>query len=335
MNKKLSEAIESYLNHLHARGLASNTIKSYRLPLNRALAVWGDIYVSSLRPEHIDNVFSHYQWSPKTRNLYLGAFRQFFTYCRKHGFMAKDFDPTDTWRMVKVPEESKSRLAVEDFPRLLQAATDPRDRAVVALGLFTFCRAGEIRTLRIRDVDFDSGEVSIYRHKTQQADRLPLVTELATEMVLWQNTYQSLMGELNPDWFLVPAKDPLPMAWSHLLGRLAPTGAPAKLRPTQRMSHPYRAAQRPLRALGMLEKGVGGHVLRRSGARALFDRLRHEGYDGALKRVQSMLGHSSGTITEQYIGLDIERVQRNELLSNKPMFPDLNLGATVRELRAG
>lgn len=80
--------------------------------------------------------------------------------------------------------------------------------------------------------------------------------------------------------------------------------------------------------------GVVGHVLRRSGARALFDRLRHEGYDGALRRVQAMLGHSSGTITETYLGLDVERVQRNEMLAGKPMFPDLPRAGTLHELKA-
>lgn len=334
MNKKLSEAAEAFLSHLKARGLAKNTVKAYEVPLNRARAFWGDLYVHNIKPEHIDNLFSHYGWSPKTRNLYLGGYRQFFDYCRRHAWMPKDYDPTDTWRMLRVPQQEMPRIGIEDFPRVLEAATDPRDRAVVALGLFTFCRASEIRTLRVRDIDFKRGEVDIYRHKTQQADRLPLVTELKQEMLLWLNTYQAQQGELNPDWFLVPAKGPLPMAWSHELGRLSPTGAPAILRPTAPMSHPYRATQRPLRAIGVTSKGVGGHVLRRSGARALFDRLRHEGYDGALKRVQSMLGHSSGTITEQYIGLDVERVQRNELLAGKPMFPDMVMGGTVHELRA-
>ena len=160
------------------------------------------------------------------------------------------------------------------------------------------------------------------------------MTELAEEMVLYLNFYRAQQGKLEPDWYLVPSKGPLPLAHNHTLGRLAPTGEPARLRPNHPMRHPYYAAKRPLRAIGMEEKGIGGHVLRRSGARALFDRLRHEGYDGALKRVQSMLGHSNSIITERYLSLGVERLQRNEMLAGKPMFPDARKPGTLSELKA-
>ena len=332
--KAFSDAVDEYLNHLRARGLEKNTIKSYESPLRKALAVIGNIYVSNIRYDHIDQVFATYRWAPKTHNLYLNAFRLFFTYCRRQGWMAKDFDPTESWRPVKTPRKEMPRIGLEDFYKALDAATDPRDRAVVALGLFTFCRASEIQTLRIRDLDFEKNTVDIYRHKTKEADTLPMVTELKTEMVRWLNHYRSDRGELQGDWFLVPSKFPLPMAFNRTLGRIAPTGAPAPLRPERPMSHPYRAAQRPLKAIGLDEKGVGGHVLRRSGARCLFDRLRHEGYDGALRRVQAMLGHSKAAITEHYLGLEVERVQRNELLAGKPMFPDMPVPGTVLDLKA-
>jgi integrase len=319
---------------LKAKGLERNTIKAHQVPLRQALTHIGNIYVSNITPEHIDKLFTHHGWAPRTRNLYLGQYRQFFAYCRRHGWMPKDYDPTESWRMLKVPNIEMPRIGIEDFPRLLEAATDPRDRAVCALGLYTFCRASEIQSLRIRDINFDTNVVTIFRHKTKEADDLPLVSELAEEMVLWLNFYRAQQGRLEPDWFLVPSKGPLPMGWCPRSRRLAPTGEPSQLRPTRRMSHPYRASQRPLREIGMEDKGVGGHVLRRSGARALFDRLRHEGYDGALKRVQSMLGHSNSIITERYLSLGVERMQRNEMLSGKPMFPDARKPGSLSELKA-
>ena len=333
-HKAFSEAMEEWLAHLKAKGLERNTIKAHQVPLRQALTHIGNIYVSNITPEHIDKLFTHHGWAPRTRNLYLGQYRQFFAYCRRHGWMPKDYDPTESWRMLKVPNIEMPRIGIEDFPRLLEAATDPRDRAVCALGLYTFCRASEIQSLRIRDINFDTNVVTIFRHKTKEADDLPLVSELAEEMVLWLNFYRAQQGRLEPDWFLVPSKGPLPMGWCPRSRRLAPTGEPSQLRPTRRMSHPYRASQRPLRAIGLTEKGTGGHVLRRSGARQLFDRLRNEGYDGALKRVQSMLGHSNSIITERYLSLGVERMQRNEMLSGKPMFPDARKPGSLSELKA-
>lgn len=331
---RLSEVIEEYLAHLAARGLEPRTVRTHQSPLRKALLAWGDVYISSIRPAYIDKFFTVYDYAPKTRNLYLGNLRMFFAYCRKHQYLPKDFDPTDTWRPVKVPKGDPPRISIEQFVPVLEAATDPRDRAVIALGLFTFCRASEIQTMRVKDLDFDANTLDIYRHKTKEADVLPLASELKVEMVRWLNFYESQQGTLQGDWFLVPAKGPLPMHHDSLRGRLAPTGEPAQLRPDRQMSHPYRAAQRPLRAIGVKERGTGGHVLRRSGARALFDRLRGEGYDGALMRVSSMLGHANTRNTELYLGLSVERTQRNELLAGKPMFPDLTLPSEVATLRA-
>lgn len=332
--KKLSEAIDEWLAHCKARGLERNTIRNHETPLRRALAQWGNIYVGNIRPEHVDRLFGSNDWAARTRNQYLQVYKMFFAYCRKYNYLPKDYDPTDGWRPVKVPRKEMPRISIEDFPRLLEAAEDPRDRAVCALGLFTFVRSSEVSTLRIRDLDFDKNTVDIYRHKTKEADTLPMVSELKTEMVRYLNYYREQQGELNPDWYLVPAKAPLPMVFNPRIARLEPSGEPAPLRPTYRMTHPYRAAQRPLKAIGLTEKGIGGHVLRRSGARCLFDRLRHEGYDGALRRVQAMLGHTNAAITETYLGLGVERLQRNELLAGKPMFPDMQMPGTVTSLKA-
>ena len=64
----------------------------------------------------------------------------------------------------------------------------------------------------------------------------------------------------------------------------------------------------------------GGHTLRRSGARAYYDELCEDGYDGALRRVQSMLDHSTTIVTEGYLGLGLDKEARNKALKGQPMF---------------
>lgn len=104
---RLSEVIEEYLAHLAARGLEPRTVRTHQSPLRKALLAWGDVYISSIRPAYIDQFFTVYDYAPKTRNLYLGNLRMFFAYCRKHQYLPKDFDPTDTWRPVKVPKRCR------------------------------------------------------------------------------------------------------------------------------------------------------------------------------------------------------------------------------------
>lgn len=325
-SERFSTATEEYMNHLAARNLAPNTIKNSRQVLNKAIALWGDVQMGSIKDTHVDLLFAKSEWSARTRNLYLQTLRQFFKWARLRHYMPRDFDPTEMWGNQKVTtNKEKLRVPPEQFGALLDAAPHPRDRAVVALGLFTFMRGSEISTLRVGDLDLGRGELRIVRHKTHDEDVLPVSSELAEEMVRWINFYRADQGVLLPDWFLVPAKNPDPWVQGPD-GLLKRSEKPASLRPRIMEKKPYRAVQRALRGIGLDVQGEGSHTLRRSGARAWADSLRHEGYDSALLRVASMCGHKSTKVTEHYIGWGLERKQRNEMLSGKPMFPDLPTG---------
>ena len=140
---RMSDALDEYRSHLQARGLAGNTLKGQMQPLTRALAEWGNLYVSSITGQHIDKLFRVAKWGPSTRNIYLGYLRGFFTFCRREGYMSRDFEPTDGWRNVKVPNRDRLRIPLDEFPLLLDANQHPRDRMVCALGLYTFMRGGE------------------------------------------------------------------------------------------------------------------------------------------------------------------------------------------------
>lgn len=327
-NITITDAISEYEAHLRAKDLAHNTVKNSTQVLTRAAAVWGDILVASIKPVHIDRLFQQNQWSPSTRNLYLGSLRQFFAWARHHGYMGRDFDPTFGWRNAKVPNQSKMRLPVEQFPALLDTAEHPRDRAALALGLFTFVRGSELASLRVNDLDLGNLTLDVYRVKTKDYDTLPVCEELRVEMVRWLNWYRQEQGQLVGNWYLVPSKKP--DEWRNVDGRLVPTGRLAGLRPEQRIGHTYTIPQRALAKLGYDVKGEGEHTLRRSGARALFDRLREDQGIDALVLVSSMLGHRDTKVTQHYIGLEQEREKRNASLAGKPMFPGLAESATLR-----
>lgn len=334
-NIRLNDAIDEYIAHMIARGAKQSTIKNHQQVLRPALEAWGNIYVASITGKHIDALFASRQWGPGTRNLYLGNLKGgFFPWARRHNYMRRDFDPTDGWRNLKVGRRERRWLPMEDFPALLEACDTPRDRAIVALGLFTMCRGSELNFIKVSDLDLDHDLIDIYRQKTDEYDTMPVSQELHAEMVRWLAHYRKRMGgKLEPHWFLVPAQTGLPMKYVPELGKLQPTGEPPKYRPLKKMGKPYECVKRPLVKLGLDPEYQGVHLLRRSAGRAYFNRLRSEGYDGALKRVSAMLGHKSVLMTEHYLGIGIERQQRNELLSGKAMFPEMNMGATVHQIK--
>lgn len=329
----LSAAADAYAAHVRATGVSENTVKNKTQIVIHALREWGDMQVRSIRPVHVDNLFAAGGWSTSTRNLYLGNLRMFFAWCRHQGHMGRDSDPTFGWRNQRVSRDERLRVPVEQFPDLLDAATHPRDRAVLALGLFTFLRASEIVTLKIGDLDLSAMELSIYRHKTRQYDVLPVVDELREEMVRWFNWYRADTNGLQPNWYLTPAKHKPSVGWAD--GQRVAIQTDVHLRPEAKVTHVYEIAQRALVAIGYDPGREGCHTLRRSGSRALFDALRSEGYDGALMRVSSMLGHADTRITERYIGLDLERSQRNALLAGRRMFPQMQRESGLRVVREG
>lgn len=321
----LSDGIDEYLGFLTARQLAKNTVKNTKYLLKRALALWGNIHMTNLQQRHVNQLFAEARWAPRTHNTNLQILRQFFQWARNQGYMPMNNDPAFGWRNMRVPKHDKLRLPVEQFMDLLDAAEHPRDRAQIAAGLFLFVRGSELVTIRIGDVDFSRSEVAIWRHKTKEADVLPMCDELQTELVTYLNWYRADQGDLHEQWRLFPAKDKASLRWSGVKGQyrtMAPPTEPARLAPMNEQSHPYRAAQYALAKLGFPTYWEGEHTLRRSGARAYADSLRSQGYDGALLRVASMLGHKDTKQTEHYIGWELERQQRNADLAGKPMFGD-------------
>lgn len=316
----LAQASAEYVQFLEARGLAKATIQSHRNMLSHAETSWGDLDLQDLHPRHIDAYFTGRTWSIGTRNIYLLAMRAFFKWCRTHRYLAVDYDPTEGWKSRPMPKTERTWLTLPVLQTLMDATDHARDRAFLAVGIYTFLRASEIVNLRIRDIDTDRSELRVYRIKTQQNDRLPICLELQAELHTWLAYYADDAGELDPDWYLIPSRGPRPMRGIEGQRRLEPTGEPHPLRPTKPIGRPQRIVKAAMGRLGVGKHGDACHVLRRSGARALYENLRDMGHDGAARRVQSMLGHSSLVMTEKYLGLDHERMQRNEALAGKPMF---------------
>lgn len=316
----VAEAWEDYLRFMEARGLARSTVTTARNLKNHAHRAWGDIEVADIKPKHIDTLFIGQPWSPGTKNIYLIGLRSFLKYCRTHGYLSADYDPTAGWKTQTVPKREKTWLTLPALGALLDAAHHARDRAFIALGIYTFMRASEIVQLRWKDVDLTRNEIHIYRVKTKQADQLPICAELRYELAAWLVYVQQQLGDIDPEWYVVPSIGPRPMKGTLGQRKLEPTGAPNPLRPTRPIGRPQRIVKAALERIGVANPGDGCHVLRRSGARSLFEELRSQGYDGSARRVQSMLGHASVITTEIYLGIDNERRQRNEALAGHVMF---------------
>jgi integrase len=325
---RLSVALDEFIGFQQARRLAPKTIESRVITIRQFVACVGDLYCGNVTGRHIDAYLGSSPWSPRTLNARLSHLRQFFDFCRGRRLMRRDHDPLLGWRPTRVPERDRLRVPLEEWPRLFAAVDSPWQHISLAVGLYLFLRSGELQSVRLRHIHLGDSELEVYRAKNKTWDVMPISAELDAHLRR-HLTWLASVGVSDPDHFLLPNRlaqwDQDPVTKRFLSGT-------QPLDPCSPYRRPHREIQVVLRRAGYpVELGEGMHTLRRSGARAYFDSLLARGYDGALRRVQSMLGHASSQMTEVYLGLSLDRQTRNRDLAGQVMFPAL---AEVTELRA-
>lgn len=337
----LSDTIDEYLVARRSGGYKASTIRNDALTLRELLAMLGNIQVRSVTERHIDNFMAAGAargLSPSTMNLRLAALRGFFTHCTHRRYVPSGQDPTAHRRKYRDMKRSRLRVPVLNFARMLDAAGDPRDRVVIALGLYLLLRESEIRLLRLGDVDLTTGTIAVVVPKSSKTDAMPICVELDRELRRWLTFYSEHADRsLRPTDALVPSwrcgrPEPLPSG----IYRVASSDV---FEPSRHYSTPHRSVQAALIACGYathdengksLQEGV--HTLRRSAARARFDALAGMGVDKALRHVQATLHHAHVSTTEHYIGLDADMEDRDNMLRGEIMFPVAEKASALRKV---
>lgn len=328
---QLAPLYEAYRRDVEAR--RPNTLRADAGALNKLVEAVGDIQPRNITRRHTeDYVRLVGSQSAALYNSRMTSARQFERWLHRERLIDR------TTVLFDYPARSQARpdrhrVPVERFGELLDAAgrRHPRDRALVSVGLYLFLRASEIRHLRLSDVDLEAGELHVYIQKTDDYDIMPISAELDIELRRYLAFYEAQQGPLNPDWYLTPAR--ASHAFRNENGWFIKEDRPTNLHPECFLTkNAAGVVQLALRDIGFQTKGEGVHTLRRSGARAYFDSLVSQGYDGALKRVSAMLHHASVTMTERYLGIREDRHSRNVALKGKPMFPgsEVPLAAPLR-----
>jgi integrase len=312
---RLSTVIDSYLAFRASNGFAANTVKNDRQTLARLAAHYDhDPIIDSITPRDIDDLLGSLAqggYSIGTVNNTQSGLSAFFKWCRTRGITAPMFDPIAGRRYFPAQDKPRLYIPLADFPKVLDACTSPRDRALMALGLYTLGRQSEIINLRVKHLDLASGHLSMTIFKSYKSDVMPLSSELDSEMRRWLLAYQEECGPLDKNWFLVPAVKNAGQFGNFILA------------PDRRISKSEDIVRRVVERCGYTDERMGMHLIRRSAARAAFDEMAKDGYDGALRVVSALLHHASTATTEHYLDLGLDRQRRNARIAGQPLFPSL------------
>lgn len=331
MSKKtlLNDAVDDFRLFRISDGKKPNTLRGDRATLKAFMALTGNIYAHSCHERHVTEFLAKRAQTRGQNSLNgdLTVLSVFFDWCRRTRRIPPGCDPLAgrKTRVVHVPE--RTRVHMSKFPKLLSAAEEihPRNRAVVAIGLYTLLRGSEIQTLKVSDLDLADGFLRATIHKKGGLeDRIPVYAALDRELRAWLTFYAAACGPLQPQWYLTPARYARPIS-DQRTGVIVRVDT--ELRPTRRLGQVSHIVNPALAATGVAltdDEGrptrEGGHTLRRSGARALFDMLCETGARDPLGVVQSMLHHQSRAQSEVYIGLDPTRQERDTLLKGAVLF---------------
>lgn len=313
---KLSICTQAYLAY-RTNGWSESTVKNDVKVLKKLMAHIGDINVAKISPELMDEFLRSKPMnpSPGTYNLYFSSLRNFFKWCRQRKHMPIDHDPLVGQRIKPKPEVEQLRIPLERFPELLAAASGHRDRMIICIGLYLMVRESEARSIQLKHINLSEGWIQITVHKdpSKKIDHMPISPELDAELRTYLTWYAQQHGELNDEWYLIPQY------------RLTNRWQESEMNPTKGLGPGgmSRPIQRIVGSLGYPTKKVGMHTLRRSAAAGVFLEKKRLGYDGALRQVSAWLHHKNQRTSEIYLGMDIDRNQRDKEAREAPLYPSL------------
>lgn len=331
--EKLSAAIEAYKKHRMSDNLTRGVVRTEGWMMTKFLEATGNIYTVNITSDHVDE-FLDILWAtnkPRSMANRFYTMKKFFAWLHDTERIRRD--PMKHRKAPKFSVEERRRVSSDRFADLLDAARTPIERMVLASGLYLLSRDKEITNIRIGDLQWDIKRVRTQVAKqvgrnAKASDDMPMTLEYQRELARFLAWYEDQVGPLKPNYYLHPALTRV--AWER-----NPDGEGWVRR---QYVNPLRAsikhnevAQEALECIGFETRNPetgesyneGMHTLRRSGARARFNELRSMGYDGALREVQMLLHHAHATMTEHYIGIDLDTLKRDEALIDKPMYPSL------------
>lgn len=337
MKVTFGQAVERFLADRAVDGYKPSTLAGNKYVLGRCLkSVGPDIEVKRLTRMHVTEMIEDAVKmgnGDATINTQLSIMSAFFRWARAEGIFPPEVNPMQGRRYRRVVPRDHTMVNLSEFPILLDVAeqTHARDRAYIAMGLYTLMRQSEIRSLRIQDINLELNTINAVIHKTSDRDSMRIVPELRVELRHWLTYYAQECGPLQDHWHLIPAKQ--------MRGFEKRDGdwvrRPDKLMPTRAMSKPHTIVHRALSGMGwdLQGKHIGSHTLRRSAARAVYEELVADGVDDALRQTGAWLHHRSVTTTELYLGLRADRERRNVKYTDAPLYPSLQ-ASNVTALRS-
>lgn len=201
----IEEAFDAFIIDRRASNCTPRTIKTYRERL-RDFISWldrqGVRHIEEIKATHIRGYILSHQEQHKSPWTVHGQARAVKAFCR--WLVADEWlvkNPMQNVKMPKLPKEILPALTKADVHKLLDAADNKRDYALILFMLDTGIRALELVTLNGRDVDVREGVITI-RHGKGQKARQAYIGAKATKAIIkyYRETHHGTPADNGPVW---------------------------------------------------------------------------------------------------------------------------------------
>ncbi len=148
--EKNSKIIQNFMLELNRRGLSERRKTRYKVLLNRFKHRRLDLFAQKDADDFLTFIRNS-NYSPDTKISYWALFKKFMEWHRPDVDLSKYRLGINRWKKFN-PDDM---LSAADVARIIQAADNVRDRAIMSLLFDTGCRPHELLGLHRRDVCFN------------------------------------------------------------------------------------------------------------------------------------------------------------------------------------
>jgi integrase/recombinase XerD len=168
----LSKAVEGFLLQKSVEGLSSRTLETYQHRLTYLVDFLGDPEVTSITTDDLRRFFHHLRheyaptrWGGDQSPITGRTLRNYWVACRSFYTWAKtELGVEDALAPIPAPKANSTQpdpFTKEEVQAIIRAAANIRDQAILTFLLDTGVRASELCSLKVADVDLQTGKVFV------------------------------------------------------------------------------------------------------------------------------------------------------------------------------
>ena len=190
--KQFVAEFDQYLEYCEYKGYATATIRTHVNPLQDFLKYLDSVGIKKTKAITLSNIEKYLMRHEGKSIKYIGTIihvlKSYFSFLKENDFITTDinehFPKVRTPRNGAVPYTWKQ----EDVLKLLNAVDrqDPkgkRDYAILLIVVRLGLRVGDIRSLKIKNLNWERKTINIIMNKTKQALELPLLDDIGWAII--------------------------------------------------------------------------------------------------------------------------------------------------------